>query len=75
MSSQTAPAQGSSLSLSMAVNLFSRFFTRLLERETKFPIYLKEWESFKYQLLKDTVDLDAIFIHLAKIQLNLGKTR
>jgi len=72
MSSQT-PAQGAPLSTTMAINLFSRFFTRLLENEEKYPTFLKEWESFKFLLLKEPVDLDSIFIHLASIQLNLER--
>jgi len=62
-----------SISKEIMINIFSRFLSGLLEKDSKFYSYLKEWESFKELLVQEPIDLDAIFLHIASLQLNLGK--
>ena len=72
--SQQSPLSPTTISLSLVTELFSRFFSRLLENESKYPVFLKEWEAFKTILTSKPLDMDSVYIHLATIQLNLGTT-
>jgi len=54
------------------MEVFNRFFSRTFEKDPKYPLFQKEWESFKEILGKDPLDLDQVFTYIAKVQLNLG---
>ena len=58
---------------SLLVEIFSRFFIRILEKDPNYQTYLKEWNAFKELLLKDPFDVDKIFMHIATLQLNRGR--
>jgi len=70
---QLAPQGQNELSVPLAIELFHRFFTRLLEKESKYPLYLQEWTSFKGVLTQEPFSIDNAFVQLAKIQLNVEK--
>jgi len=53
----------------LLVEIVTRFLTRILENDSKASSYLKEWNSFKELLLKEPLNLDPIFLHIASIQL------
>ena len=55
------------------MEVFNKFFSKTFEKDPKFPQFQKEWENFREILNKDPLDLDQVFTHIAKVQLNLGK--
>jgi len=53
------------------MEVFNRFFSKTFEKDPKYSLFQKEWESFKEILGKDPLDLDQVFTYIAKVQLNL----
>jgi len=70
--SQSQTSSKNELTVPLCMELFTRFFTRVLEKDPKLPSYLKEWTEFKNLMTQTPFDLDNLFIHLATIQINLG---
>jgi len=70
---QVAPQGQNELTVPLAIELFTRFFSRLLEKEIKFPTYLQEWNSFKNILTQEPFNIDNAFLQLAKVQINLER--
>lgn len=56
------------------MEVFNRFFSKTFEKDPKYSLFQKEWESFKEILGKDPLDLDQVFTYIAKVQLNLEQS-
>jgi len=72
--SQSQSSAKNELTVPLCIELFTRFFTRILEKDPKMPSYLNQWTEFKNLMTQTPLDLDNLFIHLATIQINLEKT-
>jgi len=59
--------------IQLVLDLSTRFFTRVFGRDPRFFILLKEWNTFKGMIAQSSIDLDAINIHLALLQAQIGK--
>lgn len=51
----------------LLVEIFSKFFKKILEKEPNYEIYQKEWGKFKELLLKEPMDFDMILIYISTL--------
>mmetsp|Transcript_26608 Transcript_26608/g.23582 ORF Transcript_26608/g.23582 Transcript_26608/m.23582 type:complete len:131 (-) Transcript_26608:520-912(-) len=60
-----------STSPQLLIEIFQKFFKKIVEKEPNYEFYVQEWTKFKELLQKDPIDLDMVLIYISTLQHNL----